>query len=93
MTESSGQSLRYRLKRWITDFWNLLDFMSYTLFVIMLLTQFVWNHEKATRRFFCLALVVFYLRLLVMFIPWQTLGVKVMLIKEMVIILKSTNDL
>ncbi|XP_056021813.1 uncharacterized protein LOC125651630 [Ostrea edulis] len=87
--ESVGKSHRgyyTRLKRYLYDFWNVVDLLSYLLLIMALFVRHLGssspNHTDA-RRMFSLSLLVMYLRFLEVFLVHRRLGPTLIMIKEM----------
>lgn len=87
--EAEGRSHRSyysRMKRYLYDFWNLVDLLSYALLLSALFVRHFYIEETFTiaRRMFALSLLVMYLRFLEVFLIHRTLGPTLIMIKEMV---------
>lgn len=87
--ESRGQSHRSyysRMKRYLYDFWNVVDLLSYALLIAALFVRHFYIDETFTiaRRMFALSLLVMYLRFLEVFLIHRRLGPTLIMIKEMV---------
>lgn len=87
--EAEGRSHRSyysRMKRYLYDFWNLVDLLSYALLLSALFVRHFYVDETFTiaRRMFALSLLVMYLRFLEAFLIHRTLGPTLIMIKEMV---------
>lgn len=87
--EAEGRSHRSyysRMKRYLYDFWNLVDLLSYALLLSALFVRHFYIDETFTiaRRMFALSLLVMYLRFLEVFLIHRTLGPTLIMIKEMV---------
>lgn len=74
------------MKRYLYDFWNIVDLLSYALLVSALFVRHFYIEESFTiaRRMFALSLLVMYLRFLEVFLIHRTLGPTLIMIKEMV---------
>nr|XP_034320574.1 transient receptor potential cation channel subfamily M member 2-like isoform X2 [Crassostrea gigas] len=86
--EAEGRSHRSyysRMKRYLYDFWNLVDLLSYALLLSALFVRHFYIDETFTiaRRMFALSLLVMYLRFLEVFLIHRTLGPTLIMIKEM----------
>lgn len=87
--EDQGRSHRSyyrRMKRYFTDFWNVVDLLSYVLLIAALCVRHFHLSQKFTvaRRMFSLSLLVMYLRFLEVFLIHRKLGPTLIMIKEMV---------
>ena len=87
--ESRGRSHRgyySRMKRYLYDFWNVVDLLSYALLITALFVRHLYPSETFTiaRRMFSLSLLVMYLRFLEVFLIHRKLGPTLIMIKEMV---------
>ncbi|XP_061190927.1 transient receptor potential cation channel subfamily M member 2-like [Saccostrea echinata] len=86
--ESKGRSHRgyfSRLKRYLYDFWNLVDLLSYALLITALFVRHFHPSTNFTvaRRMFSLSLLVMYLRFLEVFLVHRKMGPTLIMIKEM----------
>nr|XP_022311262.1 uncharacterized protein LOC111116556 [Crassostrea virginica] len=86
--ESRGRSHRgnySRMKRYLYDFWNVVDLLSYALLISALFVRHFYTSETFTiaRRMFSLSLLVMYLRFMEVFLIHRTLGPTLIMIKEM----------
>lgn len=86
--EARGRSHRSyysRMKRYLYDFWNIVDLLSYALLISALFTRHFYIDETFTiaRRMFALSLLVMYLRFLEVFLIHRKLGPTLIMIKEM----------
>ncbi|XP_062596064.1 transient receptor potential cation channel subfamily M member 2-like [Saccostrea cucullata] len=86
--ESRGRSHRgyyARLKRYLYDFWNLVDLLSYALLITALCVRHFHPSTNFTiaRRMFSLSLLVMYLRFLEVFLVHRKMGPTLIMIKEM----------
>lgn len=86
--ESGGRLPRgyiSRMKRYLYDFWNIVDLLSYALLGIALIVYY--SEETVTytvsRRMFGLSLLIMYLRFLEVFLIHRKLGPTLIMIKEM----------
>ncbi|VDI51890.1 Hypothetical predicted protein [Mytilus galloprovincialis] len=70
-----GHSWWYKLKKYLYNFWNILDVVSYILTIIAIATR--------SRRFFSLSLFTMYMRFLFVLLMTRQLGPKIIMIKEM----------
>ena len=80
------RGLYKRLKRYLYDFWNAIDLLSYVLLVIALFVRhlpYAIEHNIA-RRTFSLSLLVMYVRFLEVFLVNRNLGPTLIMVKEMV---------
>lgn len=84
----SHRSYYYRMKRYLYDFWNVVDLLSYVLLIAALFVRHFYIDESFTiaRRMFALSLLVMYLRFLEVFLIHRKLGPTLIMIKEMVYI-------
>lgn len=87
--ETRGRSHRNywsRMKRYLYDFWNLVDLLSYALLIAALFVRHFYIDETFTiaRRMFALSLLVMYLRFLEVFLIHRKMGPTLIMIKEMV---------
>lgn len=87
--EARGRSHRsyyYRMKRYLYDFWNVVDLLSYALLIAALFVRHFYIDASFTiaRRMFALSLLVMYLRFLEVFLIHRKLGPTLIMIKEMV---------
>lgn len=87
--EKRGRSHRgyySRMKRYIYDFWNVVDLLSYLLLIVALFIRHFHPSETFTlaRRMYALSLLVMYLRFLEVFLIHRKLGPTLIMIKEMV---------
>ncbi|XP_063431695.1 transient receptor potential cation channel subfamily M member-like 2 [Mytilus trossulus] len=77
----------YRFKKYICDFWNLLDVISYTLIITAICFRFFLlsdGWQKFSRRFFSLSLSTTYIRSFRVLLMSRFLGPKIIMIKEMI---------
>lgn len=86
--EARGRSHRSyysRMKRYLYDFWNIVDLLSYALLISALFVRHFFIDETFTisRRMFALSLLVMYLRFLEVFLIHRKLGPTLIMIKEM----------
>ncbi|XP_061190896.1 transient receptor potential cation channel subfamily M member 8-like [Saccostrea echinata] len=86
--ESRGRSHRgyySRMKRYLYDFWNVVDLLSYALLITALFVRHFHPSETFTiaRRMFSLSLLVMYLRFLEVFLIHRRMGPTLIMIKEM----------
>ncbi|XP_078329886.1 transient receptor potential cation channel subfamily M member-like 2 [Crassostrea virginica] len=79
------RSIRLRIKRYLYDFWNAVDLLSYILLIIALFVRHLHPSENFTiaRRMFSFSLLIMYLRFLEVFLIHRTLGPSLIMIKEM----------
>lgn len=87
--EAQGRSHRSyysRMKRYLYDFWNAVDLLSYILLIAALFVRHFYIDETFTiaRRMFALSLLVMYLRFLEAFLIHRKLGPTLIMIQEMV---------
>lgn len=82
----SHRNYRSRMKRYLYDFWNLVDLLSYALLIAALFVRHFYIDETFTiaRRMFALSLLVMYLRFLEVFLIHRKMGPTLIMIKEMV---------
>ncbi|XP_063432248.1 transient receptor potential cation channel subfamily M member 2-like isoform X2 [Mytilus trossulus] len=75
----------YRLKKYLFNFWNILDVISYTLTILALLVRWFLptKSNKTSRRFFSMSLFAMYMRFLHVLLMSRFLGPKIIMIKEM----------
>ena len=75
-----------RLKKYMYDFWNAVDLLSYVLLIIALFVPHFYPSTTFTiaRRMFSLSVLVMYLRFLEVFLIHRRLGPTLIMIKEMV---------
>eukprot|EP00105_Crassostrea_gigas_P038065 XP_019922213.1 PREDICTED: uncharacterized protein LOC105326905 isoform X5 [Crassostrea gigas] len=86
--EARGRSHRgyySRMKRYLYDFWNGVDLLSYALLIVALFVRHVHQSKPFTdaRRIYALSLLVMYLRFLEVFLIHRKLGPTLIMIKEM----------
>ncbi|XP_052693613.1 transient receptor potential cation channel subfamily M member-like 2 [Crassostrea angulata] len=86
--EARGRSHRgyySRMKRYLYDFWNVVDLLSYALLISALFVRHFYIDETFTiaRRMFGLSLLVMYLRFLEVFLIHRKMGPTLIMIKEM----------
>ncbi|XP_063432252.1 transient receptor potential cation channel subfamily M member 2-like isoform X3 [Mytilus trossulus] len=76
----------YRLKKYLFNFWNILDVISYTLTILALLVRWFLptKSNKTSRRFFSMSLFAMYMRFLHVLLMSRFLGPKIIMIKEMI---------
>ncbi|XP_056002361.1 transient receptor potential cation channel subfamily M member-like 2 isoform X2 [Ostrea edulis] len=81
----SHRSYYSRMKRYLYDFWNVVDLLSYVLLITALFVRHMYPSETFTiaRRMFSLSLLVMYLRFLEVFLIHRRLGPTLIMIKEM----------
>lgn len=74
------------MKRYLYDFWNIVDLLSYALLISALFVRHFFIDETFTisRRMFALSLLVMYMRFLEVFLIHRKLGPTLIMIKEMV---------
>nr|XP_022311194.1 uncharacterized protein LOC111116490 [Crassostrea virginica] len=79
------RSFLLRIKRYLYDFWNAVDLLSYILLIIALFVRHFYPSENFTiaRRMFSFSLLIMYLRFLEVFLIHRTLGPTLIMIKEM----------
>lgn len=77
-----------RTKRFLQNFWNLADLLSYVFLIAGLAERELGNDQKFNmpRRLYSFSLVLMYLRCLKVFIIHKTIGTTLSIIKEMVLI-------
>ncbi|XP_061170922.1 transient receptor potential cation channel subfamily M member 2-like [Saccostrea echinata] len=73
------------VKRYLNNFWNQVDILSYVLLITALFVRHMHPSETFTisRRMFSLSLLIMYLRFLEAFLMIRTLGPTLIMIKEM----------
>lgn len=86
--EEKGRSHRgkwSRAKRYMYDFWNAVDLLSYLLLIVALFVRHLHSSETFTlaRRLYGLSLLVMYLRFLEVFLIHRKMGPTLIMIKEM----------
>uniref|UniRef100_K1QH82 Transient receptor potential cation channel subfamily M member 8 n=1 Tax=Magallana gigas TaxID=29159 RepID=K1QH82_MAGGI len=86
--EERGRSHRSkwsRAKRYLYDFWNVVDLLSYFLLIAAVLVYYleITDTYIVSRRMFGLSLLVMYLRFLEVFLVFRKLGPTLLMIKEM----------
>ena len=86
---SKGKSVRSNraiIQRYLNNFWNILDILSYSALLAALITRHASDSENATiaRRLFSLALLIMYFRFLEGFLMFRMFGRTLIMIKEMV---------
>lgn len=85
------------MKRYLYDFWNIVDLLSYALLISALFVRHFFIDETFTisRRMFALSLLVMYMRFLEVFLIHRKLGPTLIMIKEMVYLKRNVafNDL
>lgn len=91
--EARGRSHRgyySRMKRYLYDFWNVVDLLSYILLIAALFVRHFYPDSSFTiaRRMFALSLLVMYLRFLEVFLVHRKMGPTLIMIKEMVCVNK-----
>ncbi|XP_062621660.1 transient receptor potential cation channel subfamily M member 2-like [Saccostrea cucullata] len=74
-----------RMKRYLFDFWNVVDLLSYVLLIVALFVHLFHPSPDFTvaRRMFSLSLLVMYLRFLEVFLVHRKMGPTLIMIKEM----------
>lgn len=87
--EARGRSHRgyySRMKRYLYDFWNVVDLLSYILLIAALFVRHLYSDSSFTiaRRMFALSVLVMYLRFLEVFLIHRKMGPTLIMIKEMV---------
>ncbi|CAC5398395.1 unnamed protein product [Mytilus coruscus] len=75
----------YRLKKYLFNFWNILDVLSYTLTIVAIFVRVFRSTKtnKTYRRFFSMSLFAMYMRFLHVLLMSRKLGPKIIMIKEM----------
>uniref|UniRef100_K1PW66 Transient receptor potential cation channel subfamily M member 3 n=1 Tax=Magallana gigas TaxID=29159 RepID=K1PW66_MAGGI len=86
--EARGRSHRgyySRMKRYLYDFWNVVDLLSYILLIAALFVRHLYSDSSFTiaRRMFALSVLVMYLRFLEVFLIHRKMGPTLIMIKEM----------
>lgn len=78
-----------RMKRYLYDFWNAVDLLSYILLIAALFVRHFYSDSSFTiaRRMFALSLLVMYLRFLEVFLVHRKMGPTLIMIKEMVCVI------
>jgi hypothetical protein len=84
------QSTWYRIWRYIFDFWNCLDMLSYCITIVAIFVRFLYPDPtaKLARRLYSLSLFTMYMRFLHALLMSRSLGPKIIMIKEMVRVLQ-----
>jgi hypothetical protein len=84
------QSIWYRIWRYIFDFWNCLDVLSYCITIVAIFVRFLYPDPtaKLARRLYSLSLFTMYMRFLHALLMSRSLGPKIIMIKEMVRVLQ-----
>lgn len=85
-TGRSHRSYYRRMKRYLYDFWNVVDLLSYSLLIAAMCVRHFRPSETFTvaRRMFSLSLLVMYLKFLEVFLIHRKMGPTLIMIKEMV---------
>ncbi|XP_052100146.1 transient receptor potential cation channel subfamily M member-like 2 [Mytilus californianus] len=81
-----SHSKMFRVKKYICNFWNLIDVMSYTLTITAICLRFfilTGGWQKFCRRFFSLSLATIAIRFFRVLLMSRKLGPKIIMIKEM----------
>jgi hypothetical protein len=73
----------YRFRRYINDFWNVLDTMSYIITFTAIAFRF-YSEIQWARRIYSFSLFMMFMRFLHFILIYRKVGVYVILIKEMV---------
>ena len=73
-----------KFKHYITDYWNIIDIIMYSLFVVATILLFPTDTRETAKIMLAVALFLFYFRLLNAFTISITMGPKVLMIFEMV---------
>ncbi|VDI13155.1 Hypothetical predicted protein [Mytilus galloprovincialis] len=75
----------YRLKKYLFNFWNILDVLSYTLTIVAIFVRVFRSTKtnKTYRRFFSMSLFAMYMRFLHVLLMSRKIGPKIIMIKEM----------
>ena len=77
----------YRFRRYINDFWNVLDTVSYIITFIAIALRFSSETLQWARRIYSFSLFMMCMRFLHFILIYRKVGVYVILIKEMVSII------
>ncbi|CAG2199285.1 unnamed protein product [Mytilus edulis] len=75
----------YRLKKYLFNFWNILDVLSFALTIVAIFVRVFRSTKtnKTYRRFFSMSLFAMYMRFLHVLLMSRKLGPKIIMIKEM----------
>ncbi|XP_063431847.1 transient receptor potential cation channel subfamily M member 2-like [Mytilus trossulus] len=75
----------YRLKKYLFNFWNILDVLSFALTIVAIWVRVFRSTKtnKTYRRFFSMSLFAMYMRFLHILLMSRKLGPKIIMIKEM----------
>jgi len=84
-----GQILRGNWKRYFANLWNICDLLMYALLVVAVVLRFALKNDARfewARNVYAVDLILFYLRVLQLYLIHSHLGPKVIMICRMVII-------
>ena len=78
--------IKQKLRDWISDFWNQVDCVSYTLFISAIVTRFYVPPAQFELVYwlFSFSLLVYFIRFSQLFFVVEQLGPKIIMIKKMV---------
>lgn len=85
--EARGRSHRgyyARVKRYLYDFWNVVDLLSYVVFITAISLLIYDQTNKISKRMIALSVLVMYLRFLEVFLIHRTMGPTLIMITKMV---------
>lgn len=84
-----------RVKKYLFNFWNILDLLSYIVLVIALFLRHLCQVERQiyARNMFSLSLLILYLRFLEVFLIFKSTGTTIIMIIEMVPFLFPFNKI
>ncbi|XP_072174396.1 transient receptor potential cation channel subfamily M member-like 2 [Diadema setosum] len=85
IAQGESSSWKIRLYAWITDYWNLIDLATLTLFGVGFVLRFFQQFLSAARIVLSLNLIIFYIRLLHIFSVSKQLGPKLIMIQRMMV--------
>ena len=76
----------YRIKLWLSDRWNKVDAIMMVCFYTSIVLRFTLNHAHfgLVRVFYCITIMIFYLRVLRIGYILQDIGPRIVTIKAMV---------
>ncbi|XP_078311840.1 transient receptor potential cation channel subfamily M member 2-like isoform X3 [Crassostrea virginica] len=77
------RSYLLRIKRYLNDFWNAVDVLSYILLILALIVRHAVEDIPVARRMFSFSLLIMYLRFLEVFLINHKIGPTLIMIKEM----------
>lgn len=73
-----------KVRLWLSDVWNALDFMAILIFAIAFAMHFVTALVEASRILYCVDLIIFSIRLLQIISPSKNHGPKLIMIRKLV---------